>query len=81
LEDVSGESFNSIVDGQHVYSLAVGDVRGGRDTEDVAQANSEVVPHDSVHADLVIAAGLVSKTNADGFLSLLSFEHDGIASE
>ena len=53
--------------------LAVLDVGAALDGHHVAQSDSEVVPHDSVHPDLVVGHGVVGEDNADTLFPLLTY--------
>ncbi len=81
LEPVSGQPFDGVVDRQDVNSLAILDVRAFCHGDDVAQTNPEVISDNAVHADLLVGHRVVAEHDADGLLSLLAFEQDGVAAE
>ena len=81
VEEVAGDALDGIVDGEDVDALAVRDVAARRDGDDVGQADAEVLPHDLVHLDGRVVAGLLGQDDADGVPALLALDEDGVAAE
>mmetsp|Transcript_34194 Transcript_34194/g.79892 ORF Transcript_34194/g.79892 Transcript_34194/m.79892 type:complete len:235 (+) Transcript_34194:493-1197(+) len=81
LEQVASDAFHGVVEGQNVDALSVGHITTSMHGDDVAQANAQVLPHNLVHANLLIIKVVISKHNANCVLALLALQQHVVASE
>lgn len=79
LEPVACEALHGVVNGQDVDPLAVLDVGAGLDGNHVAKADTQVVAHNSVHANLNKLE--IKIHNQDIEISLFTFSSKTVSSE
>ena len=67
LEPVPCQALHTVINGQDMDPLAILHVRTALDCNDVAKPHPQVVPHDPVHADLVVCHRVIAenKRNID----------------
>ncbi len=61
--------------------LSVLDVWACCEGHHVAKADAQVVPHHTVHPDLLVGDGVVREDDAGGLLALLTLQQDSVAAE
>lgn len=74
-------SSDSVVNRQDVNALSILHVRTRLNRNDVRQADTQVIAHHTIHADLLVGASIIRQHNADRLLATLSLEQNGVASE
>lgn len=53
----------------------------GSDLDDIAQSDSEILPHCFVHSDLSFFQFIINQRNHKGFFSLFALDEDGVTFE
>ncbi|GIX63108.1 SNF2 helicase, putative [Babesia caballi] len=76
-----GEAFHGVVERQHLNLFAVRYVGAGRDPDEVAEHDPEVLAHDLVEPRLALVEVLVGQHDADSGVPLLALQHDGVTPE
>lgn len=64
-----------------MHALAVRHVAARVHRHDVAEADTEVLAHDLVHAHVRVLAGLIREDDTDRLVALLALDDDGVAAE
>merc|ERR1719516_762312 len=59
LEPVSRETLDTVINGENVNPLAILDIRTALDGNNISKSDSEIVPDNAVHPDLVVSDGVV----------------------
>lgn len=75
---VPGQALDRVVHGQYVNALSVFHVGARLDRDDVRKSDSQIVPDDAVHANLLVRASVVREDDAHGLLATLSLEHNRV---
>eukprot|EP00756_Hemistasia_phaeocysticola_P039905 Hpha_TRINITY_DN16838_c0_g3::TRINITY_DN16838_c0_g3_i6::g.151697::m.151697 len=81
VEQVTGQSLDSVIDGQHVDTRSVLDVLAGADEREVSQPHPQVRPRLLVHAHLAGFHCVVLKHDTHRRLSALPLEQDRVTAE
>mmetsp|Transcript_57639 Transcript_57639/g.86952 ORF Transcript_57639/g.86952 Transcript_57639/m.86952 type:complete len:235 (+) Transcript_57639:1972-2676(+) len=81
LEKVSGHTLDGVIDGEHVDSLAVLDIRAGVHMHNVSQSHSEIVTHNLVHPNLRFLDRVVGQHDANSVLALLALQAHCVSTE
>ena len=81
IEEVAGNTLDGVVEGKDVDALAVRDVTARGYSNNIGEADAEVLSDDLVHTDVGVVAGLVGQDDADGITALLALDEDGVATE
>ena len=81
VEEIAGNAFHRVIDGEDMNLLAVGNITDGGDVDAIAETHTEILTNNLVHADLGFLEVFVCKNDADCVLALLSLDHDVVTAE
>ena len=81
LEEISCEAVNGVVQGQDVDFGAILDVRTSWHSDNIAQADPEIVADHTIHSDLLVGDSVVRQDDTNCLFALLALEKHGVACE
>jgi len=81
VKQISGETLDSVVNGQHMDALSVGNIWARVDADNIAHTQSQIVAHNSIHSDLFVGAIIVAQNNANRISLASAFQKNCVASK